>query len=206
MPIANSSIGLKYTLAVGTDPKTHGMYSPQLISQLEKPNHNHKLTDQQRFAEFDQILSRKLLTNRHSLIAHHQTSQVITTKNEELMDPNYGIVLLDMNTNQPISSRSLIAKSLVPPVTTISTAVQLNILFLVLIGLSIQLIPEKASQLQQRRQNGILLCASMLVGFTLIFMAVEVQARYQISFYIPWVLLAGVGMNGLALLNERLIR
>ncbi|WP_054732228.1 hypothetical protein [Lentilactobacillus parafarraginis] len=122
------------------------------------------------------------------------------------MDPNYGIVLLDMNTNQPISSRSLIAKSLVPSVTTISTAVQLNILFLVLIGLSIQLIPEKASQLQQRRQNGILLCASMLVGFTLIFMAVEVQARYQISFYIPWVLLAGVGMNGLALLNERLIR
>lgn len=45
-----------------------------------------------------------------------------------------------------------------------------------------------------------------LVGFTLIFMAVEVHSRYQISFYIPWVLLAGVGMNGLALLNERLIR
>lgn len=206
VPIANSSIGLKYTLAVGTDPKTHGMYSPQLINQLEKPNHNHKLSSQQKFAEFDQILSRKLLTNRHGLIAHHQTSQVITTKNEELMDPNYGIVLLDMNTNQPISSRSLIAKSLVPPVTTISTAVQLNILFLVLIGLSIQLIPEKTSQLQQRRQNGVLLCALILVGFTLIFMAVEVHSRYQISFYIPWVLLAGVGMNGLALLNERLIR
>lgn len=37
VPIANSSIGLKYTLAVGTDPKTHGMYSPQLISSWKSP-------------------------------------------------------------------------------------------------------------------------------------------------------------------------
>ncbi|GHP13169.1 hypothetical protein YK48G_05940 [Lentilactobacillus fungorum] len=195
VPIAKATVGEAYTLAVGTNPKTGGIYSDQIAANLEKYNHNQKLSMAERFDGFNQVLTTQLADNVHYLTKRKAWGKFLYQKTEILMRPEYGQVSFYENTRKKFSQMDVMPRSVITSSTNISTGWEVAMMVLVLLSLLTQLIPKEDSLSAAREQNGILINEIILIGMTLIFLAVEVQSRYQIAFYLPWVALSSIGMR-----------
>jgi hypothetical protein len=195
VPIASAKVGEEYTLATGTNPKTGGVYNYNMILKLEKYNHNQKLTPAQRFAGFDRILQKQMKTNITAIQAHDTWRHFFYNKNETLMKPDYGLVLFYENTRKKTNQLQVMPSSVITPLTDISTGMQVAILVLVIISLLAQLVATEDVQQRNRQRNGVLINETILIGMVMIFMLVEVQSRYQVAFYIPWLMLGSLGMS-----------
>lgn len=195
VPIANSSIGQTYTLATGTTIKTNGMWSSDLIQKLERYNHDKGLTPAQRFSGFDKVLKKQLKVNISALTRNGLWKDFVYHKNEILMQPDYGPVLFWDNTRRSDYEWEDLTSFEIGTLTNVTTGAQITILILVLIGLLAQLIPRGDGLRGIREKNGMLVNEIILIGMTLIFTAVEVQSRYQVAFYIPWMFISSLGMS-----------
>lgn len=195
VPIAKSSIGQEYTLATGTTVKTGGMWSSTLVKKLEKYNHDRTLTPAEKFSGFDEVLKKQLKVNTDALKKNGKWKSFLFRKNEILMQPDYGPVLFWNNTRRPNYMWEDLTPFEIGFLTNMVTGFPIAVLVLVLIGLFSQLIPKANDLSGIRERNGVLVNEIVMIGMTLIFMAVEVQSRYQVAFYIPWMVISSLGMS-----------
>ncbi|MGF2384978.1 hypothetical protein [Lentilactobacillus otakiensis] len=195
VPIAKSSIGQEYTLATGTTIKTGGMWSSKLVKKLEKYNHDQTLTPAQKFAGFDQVLKKQLKANTEALTRNGKWKDFLFRKNEILMQPDYGPVLFWNNTRKPNYMWEDLTPFEIGTLTNLVTGFQIAFLILTMIGMLPQLVPRIDDLSGIHEKNGILVNEIVMIGMTLIFMAVEVQSRYQVAFYIPWMMISSLGMS-----------
>lgn len=197
VPIADAKIGEQYTLATGTNPKTGGVYNYNMILKLEKYNHNQKLTNEQRFAGFEKVLSKQLKANVAGIKAHGTWKHFFYDKNETLMKPDYGPVLFYSNTRKKTDQFQVMPRHMINGLTNLVTGNQVVMLLLVIIGLLAQFVAYRIDSKVNRERNGVLLSDTIMIGLTIIFLLVEVQSRYQIAFYVPRTILSGLGMGHL---------
>lgn len=195
VPIANAKVGEEYTLATGTNPKTGGVYNYNMVLKLEKYNHDHHLTEAQKFAGFEHVLQKQIKANANEIKAHDDLARFFYDKNETLMKPDYGSVLFYENTRKKSEQGKVMPSRVITPLTNISSGFQVAVLVLVLISLLAQLVFHEGYAEVQRQRNGVLVNETILIGMTIIFMLTEVQSRYQVAFYVPWLILAGLGMS-----------
>lgn len=168
-----------------------------MILKLEKYNHNQKLTNEQRFAGFEKVLSKQLKANVAGIKAHGTWKHFFYDKNETLMKPDYGPVLFYSNTRKKTDQFQVMPRHMINGLTNLVTGNQVVMLLLVIIGLLAQFVAYRIDSKVNRERNGVLLSDTIMIGLTIIFLLVEVQSRYQIAFYVPRTILSGLGMGHL---------
>lgn len=197
VPIASNNVGEAYTLAVGTNPKTHGVYSDALINRIELFNHINGKSEGQKFIYFNSVFKKQIKDNLNYHHVHRDWNKFVYSKYESLMKPAYAFTEFSENTRSNDKQKQLIPRQIVDTATNLMTAPVVALLLLVVIGLLSQLFSKKENSKTAKDRNGILLTETIMLGFFILFFGVEVQGRYQISFYIPWIFIGSLGMRTL---------
>lgn len=135
---------------MGTNPKTHGVYSDALINRIELFNHINGKSEGQKFIYFNSVFKKQIKDNLNYHHVHRDWDKFVYSKYESLMKPAYAFTEFSENTRSNDKQKQLIPRQIVDTATNLMTAPVVALLLLVVIGLLSQLFPKKKIRKQQR--------------------------------------------------------
>ncbi|WP_125772146.1 glycosyltransferase family 39 protein [Companilactobacillus furfuricola] len=189
LPIQNSSINTRYSLATGTSVKTNGMYNYRLYDQLTKDEKSGKSTNQ-----INQLASRQMDAHIKSNLQEIKNGpgwlNFLKRKYANFADESYGYGWVYNNTyskNKFITQYSDIRY----PFETFSTIFFEFMLILTSIAMAFIFIFERKTANPLISTNNIFYLSLMINGFILGSMIFEVQGRYHVILYLPLTLAIG---------------
>lgn len=180
-----------YSLVVGSNYHAKGMYDPILINQLEKINHH--CPRSQRDRKMVALLRKQLSHNLRSLQQHHQWLSLLTIKNRIISQPIYGLQLFKQNTRQ-VDGHPF-ANNLKTPFSRLFISFNFGFQMILNALAILSLLVDWPNSKHWRIGNGLLLMAIILDGVLIASSLVEVQSRYQVSWYLPMIILAASAMG-----------
>lgn len=186
--VAPAQVETLYSLATGTDVKSHGTYSPALQATV-----SHELrvapTLTQAYPRITRTMARTLQTNLKQI--KPQLGSFVNEKMQGFIREDYGYdwSLYNLSHHPGLLNRHwfYLAPILITSATVYWQAMLVIALFSVLMGLGLLW--------HQHYLNHYLLMASLLLdGFTLSALPLEVQGRYHIILYLPILMLMTCGI------------
>ncbi|WP_057863649.1 hypothetical protein [Lentilactobacillus diolivorans] len=201
VPISNSIVGMKYTVATGSNSATKGQYDHNMILKLEKINHS-QISAPNKFNQMDAYLAKKIKHNLATVIKNSNLPKFIFTKSQILLQSGYGFRLFWIDTH-PVTHNH-IPSHIKSISNSISAASQIGIQGLAFTVAILDLIymcyyGSKSKRIHFRTLNGLFFMEILLIGLFIASLLVEVQDRYQVALYIP---IIGIISNGISLLNQ----
>lgn len=186
--VAPAQVETLYSLATGTDVKSHGTYSPALQATV-----SHELrvapTLTQAYPRITRTMARTLQTNLKQI--KPQLGSFVNEKMQGFIREDYGYdwSLYNLSHHPGLLNRHwfYLAPILITSATVYWQAMLVIALFSVLMGLGLLW--------HQHYLNHYLLMAALLLdGFTLSALPLEVQGRYHIILYLPILMLMTCGI------------
>ncbi|KRN36333.1 integral membrane protein [Lactiplantibacillus plantarum] len=186
--VAPAQVETLYSLATGTDVKSHGTYSPALQATV-----SHELrvapTLTQAYPRITRTMARTLQTNLKQI--KPQLGSFVNEKMQGFIREDYGYdwSLYNLSHHPGLLNRHwfYLAPILITSATVYWQAMLVIALFSVLMGLGMLW--------HQHYLNHYLLMAALLLdGFTLSALPLEVQGRYHIILYLPILMLMTCGI------------
>lgn len=195
MPIANTIVETNYTLATGLNYKSGGMYSYDIINHVEKINHS-KVPPETKFKQWNTYLAKKKTDNFNYLKKHHLFPSFIKTKLSVLIDPRFGFKLTYFQYKNYFTKSQLNLKDTYNNTLLVFTVVYQVLLFTAIIISSLYALCILIKSKSKNDSFDIYFLANLLnIGILITSIAVEVQPRYQMSIYVPWILILGSSMS-----------
>jgi len=188
MPIANRSVETNYTLATGFNYETKGMYSSDIITNLEKINHAN-LTPDTKFMLWNHFLTKKRKDNYNFLKTHSLFWELFKHKLDILLDSRFGFKLLYFSFEDYFNEKNNILPTFYNEALLVFCFVYQQLLLL-----SISVLTLLSLIHLRYMSNEYTVCffaAIVNIGVLLSSILVEVQPRYQMSMYVPWMLSIG---------------
>lgn len=196
--VAPAQVETLYSLATGTDVKSHGTYSPALQATV-----SHELrvapTLTQAYPRITRTMARTLQTNLKQI--KPQLGSFVNEKMQGFIREDYGYdwSLYNLSHHPGLLNRHwfYLAPILITSATVYWQAMLVIALFSVLMGLGLLW--------HQHYLNHYLLMAALLLdGFTLSALPLEVQGRYHIILYLPILMLMTCGIAGAKLWRRQI--
>lgn len=189
LPIQNSSVNTRYSLATGTSVKTNGMYNYRLYDQLTKDVKSGKSTGQiNRMASTQ--MNDQVKKNLRAINKGPGWINFLKRKYANFADESYGYGWVYNNTyskNKFLTQYSDIRY----PFETFSTIFFDLLLILSSIAMVVIFAFERRNSQPGRSLNNIFYLSLMINGFILGSMIFEVQGRYHVILYLPLTLAIG---------------